>query len=245
MANNSNGDIMNNELFIISYRTILVLIILFILTKIMGKKQVSQMNAYDYLIGITIGSIAADISLDIEKNLLGGITALIIYGLSSVLVTYLTLKNINFRRVFTGVPTILIDKGKIIEKNMYKEGIDINDLQESARQNGYFNLNKINYAILEVNGNISFMPKSENEVVTKKDIKLKTKEEGLVSNIIIDSTLLEDNLNNINKNKTWLDKELKKKGYKNYNNILLLTIDNNYNIVIYDKNIDSNNNVLE
>ena len=236
---------MNNELWVISYRTILVLIILFILTKIMGKKQVSQMNAYDYLIGITIGSIAADISLDIEKNLLGGITALIIYGLSSVLVTYLTLKSINFRRIFTGVPTILIDKGKILEKNMYKEGIDINDLQESARQNGYFNLNKINYAILEVNGNISFMPKIENEPITKSDMKIKVKEEGLVSNIIIDGTLLENNLNNINKNKTWLDKELKKKGYKDYSSILLLTIDNNHNIIIYDKNIKGNTKILE
>ena len=236
---------MNNELFVISYRTILVLIILFILTKIMGKKQVSQMNVYDYLIGITIGSIAADISLDIEKNLFCGITSLIIYGLSSIIVTYLTLKSITFRRIFTGVPTILIYKGKILEKNMYKEGIDINDLQEEARQNGYFNLNKINYAILETNGNISFMPKVENETITKSDMKIKAKEEGLVSNIIIDGILLENNLNNINKNKTWLDKEIKKKGYKDYSNILLLTIDSNYNIVIYDKNIDSDMNILE
>lgn len=236
---------MNNELFVISYRTILVLIILFILTKIMGKKQISQMNVYDYLIGITIGSIAADISLDIEKNLFGGIIALIIYGLSSIIVTYLTLKSIVFRRIFIGVPTLLIDRGKILEKNMNKEGIDINDLQEEARQNGYFNLNKINYAILETNGNISFMPKVENETITKSDMKIKAKEEGLVSNIIIDGVLLENNLNNINKNKTWLDKEIKKKGYKDYSNILLLTIDNNYNIVIYDKNIDSDMNILE
>lgn len=237
--------LMNNELFVISYRTIIVLIILFILTKIMGKKQISQMNAYDYLIGITIGSIGADISLDIEKNLFGGIIALIIYGLSSIIVTYLTLKSIVFRRIFIGVPTLLIDRGKILEKNMNKEGIDINDLQEEARQNGYFNLNKINYAILETNGNISFMPKIENETITKSDMKLKLKEEGLVANIIIDGTLLENNLYNINKSKVWLDKEIKKKGYKDYSNILLLTIDNNYNMVIYDKNIDSDINILE
>lgn len=242
---NSNGDIMDNELFIIGYRTILVLIILFILTKIMGKKQVSQMNAFDYLVGITIGSIAADISLDIEKDLIAGIISLIIYGLSSVLVTYLTLKNINFRRLFIGVPTILINKGKIIESNMCKEGIDINDLQECARQNGYFDLSKVNYAVLETNGNISFLPKSSDIVVTRSDMKIKAKEEGLVANIIIDGTLLENNLNNIGKNKTWLNKELKSRGYRDYSNILLLTIDNNLKIVIYDKNIDSNIKVLE
>ena len=229
---------------LVIFRTIIVLVILFFITKCMGKKQVSQMNIYDYLIGITIGSIAADISLDIEKNLIAGIASLIIYGLSAILVTYLTLKSISFRRLFSGVPTILIDSGNIIEKNMYKEGIDINDLQEEARQHGYFDLNKINYAILETNGNISFLPKAKYETITKEDMKLKTSNEGLCANLIIDGTLLEYNLTNMNKDKKWLDKELKKKGYQDYSNILLLTLDNKDNIVIYDKNKESNNNVF-
>ena len=244
LTNNTNGDIMDNELVLIIFRTILVLIILFFITKCMGKKQVSQMNIYDYLIGITIGSVAADISLDIEKNLLAGLTSLIIYGLSAILVTYLTLKSINFRRLFTGVPTILIDEGNIIEKNMYKEGIDINDLQEEARQHGYFDLSKINYAILETNGNISFLLKSKYENITKEDMKIKSTNEALCANLIIDGTLLEYNLTNMKKDKKWLDKELKKKGYKDYDNILLLTLDNKDNIVIYDKNKESNNNVF-
>lgn len=236
---------MNNELLSVIFRTILVLIILFILTKCMGKKQVGQMNIYDYLIGITIGSIAADISLDIEKNIMSGIISLVIYGLSGVLVTYLTIKNINFRRLFTGVPTILIDKGQILNQNLKKEGIDINDLQEEARQNGYFDLSKINYAVLETNGNISFLAKASDEQVTKKDMKIKAKDESLCANIIIDSNLLENNLKNMNKTKEWLDKELNKKGYKNYDNILLLTIDGTNKITIFEKNNNKNINILE
>lgn len=236
---------MNNELILIVFRTILVLIVLFILTKCMGKKQVGQMNVYDYLIGITIGSIAADISLDIEKDLIAGLTSLVIFGISAVLVTYLTLKNIKFRRIFTGVPAILIEKGKIIEKNLHKEGIDINDLQEEARQSGYFDLNKVNYAILETSGRISFLPKSSEEVVTKKDMNIKTKDDVLCANIIIDGILLENNLSNMNKDKKWLDKELSKKGYRNYANILLLTLDNNNKISIYNKNIDNAIKVFE
>ena len=236
---------MNNEISLVIFRTILVLITLFILTKLMGKKQVSQMNIYDYLIGITIGSIGADISLDIEKNLIAGITSLVIFGLSAVLVTYLTLKSITFRRVFTGCPTILINKGKIIENALKKEGIDINDLEEEARQFGYFDLSKINYAVLETSGKISFLAKDIDLPITKKDMNIKSKESTLCANIIIDGTLLENNLNNMNKDIKWLDKELNKRGYKGYNNILLLTLDDNGKVIIYDKNTNDSINRLE
>lgn len=236
---------MNNELLLIIFRTILVLIVLFLLTKFMGKKQVSQMNIYDYLIGITIGSVAADIALDTDKDIVSGIVSLIIFGLSGVLVTYLTLKSITFRRLFAGVPTILIENGNIIEKNLRKEGIDINDLQEEARQFGYFDLSRINYAILEISGKISFLAKADDEVVTRKDMKIKVKDEGLCANIVIDGILLENNLRNMNKDKVWLDGELIKKGYKDYTNILLLTLDVNGKIIIYDKNVDTDKKVLE
>lgn len=236
---------MDNEILLVVFRTILVLIILFVLTKCMGKKQVSQMNIYDYLVGITIGSIAADIALDIDKDMIAGIVSLAIFGLSGVAVTYLTLKNIWFRRIFTGVPTILIENGKILAKNLRKEGIDINDLQEEARQCGYFDLSKVNYAVLETSGNISFLAKADDEVITRKDMKIKAKDEGLCANIIIDGVLLEENLKNMNKDKNWLDKELKKKGYKDYNKILLLTLDNSDKVVIYDKNMDNDTKVLE
>ena len=245
LVNNISGDIMNRELYLVIGRTLLVLVILFFLTKLMGKKQVSQMNIYDYLIGITIGSVAADISLDIEKDLAAGIVCLVILGLSGVLVTFLTLKSIYFRKIFVGVPTLLIDKGDIIEKNLRKEGIDVNELQEEARQFGFFDLSKVNYAVLETNGKISFLSKSDSAVVTRKDMSIKGKDEGLGSNIIIDGVLFEENLEYMNKDKKWLDKEINKRGYNGYNNILLLTLDINGKMVIYNKNIESNTKGFE
>ena len=227
------------------FRTVLVLIILFVLTRIMGKKQVSQMNMYDYLVGITIGSIAADISLDIEKDMIAGVVSLVIYGLSGVLVTYLTLKNLHFRRFLCGVPTILIDNGKVIEKNLYKEGIDVNDLQEEARQSGYFDLSKVNYAVLETSGKVSFLAKARDEMVTKGDMKIKAKDEGLCANIIIDGVLVNQNLEQMKKDLDWLLKELHNRGYKDYKNILLMTLDKNGKITIYDKNVSSNIKILE
>lgn len=127
---------------------------------------------------------------------------MLIFDLSGVLVTFLTLKSISFRRIFTGVPTVLIDNGKILANNLRKEGIDINDLQEEARQCGYFDLSKVNYAVLETSGNISFLAKAEAGYVTRKDMGIETYDEGLSSNIIIDGTLLENNLINMKKIKS-------------------------------------------
>ena len=235
--------IMSNFLNI-CFRTILVLIILFFITKMMGKKQISELNFFDYVVGITIGSIAADISLDIEKNMIAGIAALFIYGFISYIISFVSIKSILARRFFIGVPTVLVEKGKIIESGLKKSKIDVNDLLMVARENGYFNLDEIDYALMEVNGNISFLPKEKEKPVTKKDMKIKCSNEGLTVNAIIDSKYMVNNMKAINKDKEWLDHELKVNGYDNYDNILLATIDNNYKVTIYEKNVKPDKNTV-
>ena len=228
----------------ICFRTILVLIILFFITKMMGKKQISELNFFDYVVGITIGSIAADISLDIEKNIIAGIAALFIYGFISYIISFVSIKSICARRFFIGVPTVLVEKGKIIESGLKKSKIDVNDLLMVARENGYFNLDEIDYSLMEVNGNISFLPKEKEKPVTKRDMKIKCSNEGLTVNAIIDSKYMVNNMKAINKDKEWLDHELKVNGYDNYDNILLATIDNNYKVTIYEKNVKPDKNTV-
>ena len=228
----------------ICFRTILILIILFFITKMMGKKQISELNFFDYVVGITIGSIAADISLDIEKDMLAGIAALFIYGFISYIISFISIKSIWARRFIIGVPTVLVEKGKIIESGLKKSKIDVNDLLMVARENGYFNLDEIDYALMEVNGNISFLPKEKEKPVTKKDMKIKCSNEGLTVNAIIDSKYMANNMKAINKDKEWLDHELKVNGYDNYDNILLATIDNNYKVTIYVKNVKPDKNTV-
>ena len=109
-----------NNILCISLRTILILIILFFITKLIGKKQVSQLNLFDYIVGITIGSIAADISLDLEKDLIAGIVSLLLYGIIAYIIAKATIKSITLRRFITGVPTILMENGKIIESGLKK-----------------------------------------------------------------------------------------------------------------------------
>ena len=223
-----------NETINIILRTIIILILLFIMFKLMGKKQVSQMNIYDYIIGITIGSIAADISLDLNKDLTAGILCLLIYCVSSIAVSYISLKSIKLRNILNGKAVPLIYNGKINYNNMSKNKITINTLETEARLMGYFNLNEINNAILEPNGLISFEPKDKNKTPTKKDLDIKAKDKGLVYNLIIDGIIIKENLRNISKTEKWLEKEIKIHG-KHLKNILLLTIDENEKINIYTK----------
>ena len=223
-----------NPIITIIFRTILIIIIIFFLFKLMGKKQVSQMSMFDYIVGITIGSIVADISLDIEKNITSGIVCLLIYCITDVLISYLSLKSVNLRNFFEGKEVPLIINGKINRDNMAKNKITINILQTEARLMGYFNLDEINNAILEPSGMISFEPKEKEKPATKKDIGISQNNKGLVYNLIIDGEIVETNLEHAKKTEKWLNQQLKVHG-KTLENILLLTIDGEEKINIYSK----------
>ena len=232
-VNINTGDIMN-ELIDVILRTLLILILIFILFKLMGKKQVSQMSMFDYITGITIGSVVADISLDIDKNIISGIVCLLIYCISDVLVSILSLKSITLRNFFEGKEVPLIINGKINRDNMAKNKITINILQTEARLMGYFNLDEINNAILEPSGMISFEPKEKDKPTTKKDMGLTSVNKGLVYNLIIDGEIIKDNLKHTKKTEKWINQQIKVQG-KKLQDILLLTIDGEEKINIYTK----------
>lgn len=232
------------NLFGICYRTVIVLVFLFFVTKMIGKKQISQLSLFDYIVGITIGSIAADISLDLEKNLIAGLISLFIFCFAAYLISIITSKSIKARRFFTGVPTVLVENGEIIESGLRKTKIDTNELLAEARIAGYFDLSEIDYAIMEINGSISFMPKEKEKPATKKDMKIKSDKSGLIANVIIDGNYMENNMKAINKDKKWLDHEMKIQGYENYDDILLATVDSNDKLTVYKKNVKPDKNTV-
>lgn len=234
------------EVFDTIARALISLTALFLVTKLLGKKQVSQLSLFDYVIGISIGNFAAEMTINMDSQYANGLTAIIVFGLIAYLVSYVTMKSMALRRFFIGTPTILIQNGKLIEKNLKKVKFDINDLLEECRGSGYFDLTQIEYALLEANGKLSILPKGEYSPVTIKDMKLKATKQELVANIIIDSKIMPNNLKNMKKDISWLDKELKIKGYKTLDNILLATLDINDKLTIYERNKhDKVHNVLE
>ncbi len=234
------------ELLQVTIRSLISLTTLFFVTKLLGKKQVSELSLFDYVIGLSIGNFAAEITINMDVNLINGLLAIVIFGMVAYIISILTMKSMTLRRLVIGVPTILMENGKLIEENMKKTKFDINDFLEECRNNGYFDLSEIEYAIVEANGKISILPKALNKPLTPKDMKIKVDKSSLVANVIIDSKILKNNLKNINKSKEWLDKELKIKGYKDYDKILLATVDNNDKLVVYERNYNMKvSNVLE
>lgn len=222
------------ELGIVIIRAVVSLITLFFATKLLGKKQISELSLFDYVIGISIGNFAAECTINIEIQFLNGIMAILVFSIIALLISKLTMKSIKVRRYISGFPTPLVYDGKIIYNNMSKANIDINDLLEQSRINGYFDLKDVAYAILEANGQISFMPKANSSPVKVQDMNIKVGKESMCANIIIDGKIIYNNLKNMNKDEKWLNNQIKVQGVKQ-KNILLATLDDNDNLNIYPK----------
>lgn len=220
---------------VIVLRSVTALLALFFLTKMLGKKQVSQLSAFDYVIGISMGSIAAEMTINMDTPFFDGLVAMTAYALVAYIISILTLKSIRLRRFFTGTPIILIQDGKIIRENLRKSLVDINDLMQECRSSGYFNIDDIAYAVMEACGKLSFLPKTKNRPVTLEDLKLKDTVAGLHANIIIDGKIMEENLKLIKKEKKWLIKEIKKQGHDSPESVFLATVDVNYKVKIFDR----------
>lgn len=238
ILNTNNGDIMDiNEALSIIPRSLISLVTLFIATKILGKKQVSELSLFDYVIGISIGNFTAEMILVLDNQLINGVVAILTFGIMGYIISYISTKSIIFRRFMIGTPTIIMSNGKLLYKSFKNLNIDINDFLEQARIAGYFDITQINYAIMEANGDISFLLKEDSNSNNKQGI--------LPANVIIDSNIMHENIKETDKSESWFIKELKKQGYTSYENILLATYSNN-NLTIYRKNENIKpKNVLE
>lgn len=234
------------ELLDVFIRALLSLITLFLIAKMLGAKQVSQLSLFDYVIGISIGNFAAEMTINLESQYLNGILAVVVFGFVAYFVSFLTMKSIKLRRFFMGTPTIVIQKGKLLESNLKKLKLDVNDLLEECRYNGYFNIEEIEYAIMEVNGNISILPKGKYKPVVIQDLDLEVPKQGLCANVIIDGKPMSNNLKIALKDEAWLLNEINKQGYDDYSKILLATLDINGELTVYERNLhETPKNFLE
>lgn len=219
------------------------IVVLFLLTKLMGYKQMAEMSMFDYINGITIGSIAAEMATSLENNFSEPLIAMIVYGIFSFALSFISMKSFMCRKIIAGKPVVLINKGIIFEKNLKKSKIDLSELLVQCRVNGYFDVSKIETAILEENGKISFLPKSSERPITPADIGLTPEQEYLVSNIIIDGKVMKENLKHSGKNTKWLNHMLASNGINSTEEVLLATCDMNNNFNVYLKNSDENKSV--
>lgn len=210
-------------------------IVLFLLTKLMGQKQISQLSLFDYINGITIGSIAAEMATALEQDFWLPLTAMVIYTLFSLLIAVLERKSIKLNKFFVGNPNILLENGVLYEKNLRRAHLSVTEFLSQCRIGGFFNLSDIQCAILEPNGSISFLPKGDMRPVTPADMQIAAAPSTLLPNVIVDGEIFCANLHALGLNEAWLLKQLEKQGVSSPADVFLATVDAQKQLSVYKK----------
>ena len=206
--------------------------VMFLLTKLMGTKQVSQMTMFDYITGITVGSIAAELATELEEPV-KPLTAMVVYGLVAVLISIATCKSIKLRSWITGKPLVLLENGVIYRRNLKKAKLDLSEFLTYCRIGGWFDLSQLQTAVLEHNGSVSFLPKEKDRPATPTDLDLSPKQSNLQTPFVMDGQLLRDNIHQAGKEESWVQQSLLRQGYQNEREGFLAVWDGNDKLTVF------------
>jgi len=213
---------------------VLSFVTLFLTAKYMGHKQISQLDFFDYIAGITIGSIAAEMATELEEPW-KPFVAMIIYGGATLLLSIISIKFPRTRKYLNGTPTILMDNGKLYRENLKKAKLDLSEFMVMCRQQGYFDLTNIQTAIFEYNGKLTILPQSAQRPLTPNDMNLAPAQDMIFTEIIMDGRILDDNLKRMGLNTKWLENQLKQNHICSADDIFLALCDKNLKFVYFMK----------
>ena len=205
---------------------------LFAIAKIMGHKQMAQLDFFDYITGITIGSIAAELATELEQPW-KPLIAIVVYGIVSLGLTILAHKFPKTRKFVNGTPTIIMNNGKLYRKNMKKAKLELSEFMVMCRQEGYFNINDIQTAIFEYNGRLTILPVSTKRPVTPEDMNITPQQEQMCTEVIMDGRILHENLKRLGFNLQWLEKQLEQQKYDSAKEIYLGICDQNNKLSLF------------
>ena len=224
-----------NEYLILFVRSVVTYFALVIFTRIMGRKQISQLTYFDYVVGITIGSIASTASVEKNVNIYEGIFCIIIWSALTIFISEITLKNIKLRLLIDSEPLLIIDKGKVIYKNMKKARYNIGDLLMQLRDKDIFYVTDVEIAILEPDGKLSVLKKAEHTTLTVGDMNIIKPKTGMMVDLILDGNILSSHLQQIQKNEEWVIEQLKARNINNIKDIVFAGIQADEQIYIVTK----------
>lgn len=195
--------------------------VLFLIAKVIGHKQVAQLEFFDYITGITIGSIAAELATTLETPWWKPLISMLVFGGVTVTLSVMTRKLPRSRKFINGTPTIVMNNGKLYRENMKKAKLELSEFLLLCRQEGYFNLDDIQTAVYEYNGKLSILPVSAKRPLKPEDVRLTPQPEHIGTEVIMDGRTLGDSLKRKGLDETWLKRALKEQGYKSAKEIFL------------------------
>lgn len=213
------------EIFEVLIRTFGAFFFILVLTRLLNKEQVGQLTFYEYVTGITIGSMAATVAIDTEVRFWPDVLGLTLWVVLTWLMGYAALVSRPARKLLEGEPTVLVHNGKILEKNMGKLRYNLDDLLIQLRNKQAFNIADVEFAILEPNGELSVLLKSQKRPATPEDLQLPTQYEGVPTELIEDGELIYQNLQQVHLNQDWLVRELRKQGVYDLDQVVYASLD--------------------
>lgn len=209
------------------------LVTLFLLSLLEGNRQLSQSSLFDYVNSITIGSIAAEMATEMEESVWVYFTALTVYALASFAVSWLTNKSIVLRDKLNGRPLVLFDEGVFFRDSLARARMDVSEFLMLARGAGYFNLAQVQCALLEHNGQVSFLPRAQQRPLTPADMNLSPAQEYLPTVVVMDGQVLESSLKTAGVDEKWLREQLDRQGYRTPKAVFLATLDSEKSLTAY------------
>lgn len=213
-----------NEGLVVFVRAIIGYFSLLIFARILGKEQISQLTFFDYILGITIGSISAELTVDLSSRSWPHFVGLFTWVALGYLMELISLKWRYAAKYIEGEPAIVIMNGMILENVLRKMKYRVSDILELLRDKGVFDLNEVDFAIIEPNGSLSVLKKAECLPLTPKDMNIQVSAAGISTELIYDGIIIEENLRQMNKDKKWLMNELKKHGIHHASEAFLVTL---------------------
>lgn len=216
-------------------RTVLAFVTLFVVARLLGKQQLSQLTFYEYITGITMGDIAASIAIDAGRSPLYYMLALVAFAALTLGTGVITEKSRPLRKLIEGEPVVLVHNGKILEHNMAKSGYNMENLMMQLRERDAFDIREVEFAIAETDGYLTVLKKSQNRPVTPADLGVDTKYEGIPSEIIVDGQVIHQNLKQNHLDEAWLIARLQSMGYNSPQEIPYASLDSEGNLYVDDK----------
>lgn len=222
-------------MIIVVLRTLILYTLVIVALRLMGKREIGQLQPFELVVILMISDLAAIPSENVGIPLLSGIIPILVLLLASVTLAWITLKSEKARAIICGSPSILIERGKILEEELKKNCYNLTDLLEELRLKNVPNIADVEFAVLETNGQLSVFPKSQKRPTTPEDFHITTQYEGLPLTIIMDGNLNSHNLQQGNKDLSWLKGELKKKSIDKIENVLIASLDSSGTLYVQAK----------
>jgi uncharacterized membrane protein YcaP (DUF421 family) len=221
-------------------RSIMLIIGLFVITKLLGKKQLSSLSFFEYIVGITVGDIAGTLAMDPDLSLRDGIASMIVWSFVPLAISMISLRSRAFRKIVEGKPTTFIENGNILEKNMLKEKYSIDELLEQLRKKSVFRVADVEFASLDSNGELSVLLKKAKQPLKYEDIGLKMEEGSAPVPVMMDGKLIQENLRRAGLDRTALIEKVQAAGYKP-EQVFYAEVDSkgNLSVDLYDEYISS------